>query len=86
MMYPEKRSISVLLFGALICDFMRAASELISLEAAYIHSRKWGMVWRLFKIVIFNLILAHIVATILLGISYLDTSTNWITKYGIEGE
>jgi hypothetical protein len=43
------------------------------------------MVWRLFKIVVFNLILAHIVATILLGIRYLDPEKSWTVKYGIEG-
>lgn len=85
MIYPKNRGLSILFFGFLILEFMRSVSELVNLEAAYIHSRKISMIWRLFKIVIFNLILAHIVATILLGMSYLDPNQSWIVKYGIEG-
>jgi hypothetical protein len=65
---------------------MRAASETINLEAAYIHTRKINLLWRLTKILLFNFILAHIVATILMGISHFEPDSNWITKYGIDGD
>lgn len=58
---------------------------MISLETAYIHTRKVNLLWRLTKILVFNFVLAHIVATILMGISYFDPAHSWIVKYGIDG-
>jgi hypothetical protein len=43
-----------------------------------------NLLWRLTKILAFNFVLAHIVATILLGISHFDSEESWIVKYGIE--
>jgi hypothetical protein len=85
IIFPQNRALSAVIFAILTILYMRAASEIINLEAAYIRTRKTNLLWSLTKILAFNFILAHIVATILMGISHFDSENSWIVKYGIDG-
>jgi hypothetical protein len=54
------------------------SSNLKRLELRFIDSLKKFYIWNLIRIVIFNIIFAHIVASALLGASRINPESNWI--------
>lgn len=84
MIFPDEMTMAAVFFALLIPFYLKTVSELFSLEAAYLYTRKISMFWRMAKIACFNLITAHIVAVIFLAISHLEPSNNWLIKAGIE--
>lgn len=42
--------------------------------------------WRLSKVIIFNVIIAHIVCTVLLAMALIDPENSWLTKYSIHDD
>lgn len=83
MVIPSNQVINGIFFSFLACIFLKTISELIHLEAAYIHSRQISLLWRLAKMIIFNIIIAHIVGTILLAMAMISPENNWLMKYEI---
>ena len=71
---PDSQQISGFFFFILVDAFFITASDLIHVEAAYIRSEKAFLIWGLIKVCISNIIIAHIVAAIILGMTYLNPS------------
>jgi hypothetical protein len=53
-------------------------SNLKMLEIMFIGSIKKFYIWNLLRVVIFNIIFAHTIATALLAISRINPESNWI--------
>lgn len=53
-------------------------SNLKMLELRFVDSIKKFYIWNLIRIIVFNIIFAHIIASVLLAISRINPDANWI--------
>ena len=67
----------------LIIVLVFTLSDLLQIEAAYLHSQKAVLIWGLIKICISNIIFAHCMAGFILAMSRIDLENNWMTRLGI---
>jgi hypothetical protein len=65
-------AISGVFFFYLIIVLFLTLSDLIQIEAAYLHSEKAILLWGLVKICLSNIIFAHCLASVILAMSWTD--------------
>ena len=68
----------IVLFFSFLLKFIGFRSNLMILEVLFINSQRKYNIWGLIKVLMFNFILAHIIATILLAISRISPSESWV--------
>lgn len=47
----------------------------------FLQTRKRRLIWNLVKVGFFNILFAHVLATILLGMAKYDPENNWLQSY-----
>ena len=73
-------------FFILIVALYLTVSDFVQIEAAYFRNEKTLLIWGLMKVCISNLIIAHIIATIILAMSYINLEQNWMTRASIDDQ
>ena len=70
--------IGVIFIISSILKLLTFGKDISLLELIFINSSKGFYIWNLTKVLIFNLIFAHIIAIILLAIRFINTERNWV--------
>jgi hypothetical protein len=72
--------VSALFSIVLVISLFYIVPDMLKIETAYLHSEKAVLIWGLAKVCFGNLVLAHILAEILLAMSWIDPLDNWLIK------
>lgn len=70
--FPDLMAISGVFFYFLIFQLLAKLQTMVHVETAHLKSEKWVIVWGLVKICFGNIIVAHILAAMLVGMSRLN--------------
>lgn len=78
---PTCMEIGMLLFVVVILNIILSNPDLIRVSLPLFRSKKQRLIYNALKIFIFNILFAHCLATILLGMLQYDANENWIIRH-----
>lgn len=79
-------AISGVFFFFLIIVLAFILSDLIQIEAAYLHSERSVLIWGLIKVCLSNIMFAHFMASFILAMSRINLEQNWMTRADIQNQ
>lgn len=86
LVFPASMLVAALFFIVLVSSLFIGITELSHLEAAYIHTERRSILWKMFKILGLNILIIHVMATILVGMTHLSETNNWFIKFELVDE
>jgi hypothetical protein len=76
--YPKDETVGIIFFFSSFLKLVLINSNLKILELRFVDSIKKFYLWNLLRIIIFNIIFAHIISIALLAASKINPETNWV--------
>lgn len=77
--YPKDETVGIIFFFSSFLKLALIKSNLKILELRFVDSIKKFYIWNLLRIIIFDIIFAHIISTALLAAARINPDANWVT-------